>query len=123
MNSKESNQIISEEENSELEDEIVNLNENNNVKNVDNIDLINEEDEKNNNNNLDNADENDNNSNISETNNINSIDELCSNYDSHKVSLLDRLLINNNLKESLKNTILDCKKKFWKKIKSNWGIR
>ena len=107
-NIEESNKIKSEEENSELEDEISNLNENNNDinnKNVDNIDLINEEEEKKDNNNLENENEIDNNSNISETNNINSIDELCSNYELHKASLLDRLLINNNLKESLKNTI------------------
>ena len=98
-NIEESNKIKSEEENSELEDEISNLNENNNDinnKNVDNIDLINEEEEKKDNNNLENENEIDNNSNISETNNINSIDELCSNYELHKASLLDRLLINKN---------------------------
>ena len=119
-NIEESNKIKSEEENSELEDEISNLNENNNDinnKNVDNIDLINEEEEKKDNNNLENENEIDNNSNISETNNINSIDELCSNYELHKASLLDRLLINNNLNESLKNIILECKKNFGKRIK------
>ena len=88
---------------SELEDEIGNLNEKNNDindKNVNHIDWINEEEEKKDNNNLDIENEKDNNSNISETNNINNIDELCSNYELHKVSLLAMLLINNNLKES-----------------------
>ena len=62
---------------------------------MDNIDLINEDDKKKDNNNLDNANENDNNSNISEIN-INSIDELCSNYELYRLSILDRLLMNNN---------------------------
>ena len=78
------------------------------------IDWINEEEEKKDNNNLDIEYEKDNNSNISETNNINNIDELCSNYELLKVSLLDMLLINNNLKESLKNTILEYKKNYGK---------
>ena len=59
--------------------------------------------------NLDNENEKDNNPVISEA--INKIELM--NYvrvmNVHKVSLLDRLLNNNNLKESLKNTILEKK--------------